>query len=101
MTWHPVIKHHELKEGAKTCVTVDGIELLLVRKNGFFAIENLCSHEDAPLSDGCLEKEHVVCPLHGWKFQFRTGACETDSDFDLPCFATRVEEEIVYVFLPD
>lgn len=39
----------------------------------FYAIEDRCSHEDYPLSDGELDGYTVECPRHGSRFDIRTG----------------------------
>ena len=31
----------------------------------FYAIGELCIHVEGPLSDGCVERREVECPLHG------------------------------------
>jgi 3-phenylpropionate/trans-cinnamate dioxygenase ferredoxin subunit len=42
-----------------------------------FAIDDTCTHQDASLADGWLEADHVECPLHGSRFNLRTGAVVT------------------------
>jgi 3-phenylpropionate/trans-cinnamate dioxygenase ferredoxin subunit len=37
------------------------------------AIDDTCTHEDASLSEGWVEDCFVECPLHGSKFDLRTG----------------------------
>ena len=39
----------------------------------FRATSNVCTHEYAQVSDGFLEGGVVECPLHGGKFDVRTG----------------------------
>ena len=39
----------------------------------FYAIEDRCSHEDYPLSEGELDGYTVECPRHGSRFDIRTG----------------------------
>ncbi len=41
---------------------------------GFFAIEDRCSHADVALSEGELEGCLIECWLHGSAFDVRTGA---------------------------
>lgn len=41
--------------------------------NEFFAINDMCTHEDASLYKGALKGHCVECPLHGSHFDFRTG----------------------------
>ncbi|MFN4151542.1 MAG: Rieske 2Fe-2S domain-containing protein [Candidatus Sericytochromatia bacterium] len=38
------------------------------------AISNICSHRNAPLSDGKVCKGKVQCPYHGWEFN-KNGNC--------------------------
>jgi 3-phenylpropionate/trans-cinnamate dioxygenase ferredoxin subunit len=39
-----------------------------------YAIDDMCSHEDASLSKGSLHEDCVKCPLHGSRFDLKTGA---------------------------
>jgi 3-phenylpropionate/trans-cinnamate dioxygenase ferredoxin subunit len=39
-----------------------------------FAIEDVCTHDGNPLSDGPVEGLEVICPRHGARFCLRTGA---------------------------
>ena len=43
---------------------------------GDYVMQRYCPHRKADLSEfGVIEGEHVVCTLHGWKFQLRDGKC--------------------------
>jgi len=39
-----------------------------------YAIEDLCTHDGNPLSEGPVEGHEVICPRHGARFCLRTGA---------------------------
>jgi len=41
-------------------------------------IQNICPHEGGQLSRGKIEGNEVVCPLHGYRFDLKTGACRND-----------------------
>lgn len=41
--------------------------------DGFYAIEDRCSHEEAALSEGEIENGKVECPMHGALFDIKTG----------------------------
>lgn len=41
--------------------------------DGYFAIEDICSHEEASLSDGEIDHGKIECPLHGAIFDIKTG----------------------------
>ncbi|CAB4880172.1 MAG: Rieske 2Fe-2S domain-containing protein [Actinobacteria bacterium] len=63
--------------GAKR-VEVDGVPIAIVRTDeGVFAIKDVCSHADVPLSEGEVEGCAIECWLHGSQFDLRTGAPRT------------------------
>jgi 3-phenylpropionate/trans-cinnamate dioxygenase ferredoxin subunit len=41
-----------------------------------FAVDDMCTHQDASLADGWLEGSEIECPLHASKFDLRTGAVD-------------------------
>ncbi|HKK27975.1 MAG TPA: non-heme iron oxygenase ferredoxin subunit [Gemmatimonadota bacterium] len=54
---------------------VDGQKIVLVRQgNAVYALEDQCSHEEFPLSDGELVAGQLECALHGARFDPATGA---------------------------
>ncbi len=64
----------DLREGEMRKVTVRGKELLLARVEGhFYAMEPLCPHLQADLSEGTLRGTLLECPLHGSEFDIRDG----------------------------
>ena len=53
---------------------VAGRAILIVNVEGrFYATDDTCTHEEASLSSGSLHGELVKCPLHGSRFNVRTG----------------------------
>ncbi len=42
-------------------------------EDGFYAIDDTCTHADASLSEGEVFDGVVECPLHGAEFDIRTG----------------------------
>jgi len=61
--------------GHGRCFIVKGDEVAIFRlRNGdLFAVENKCPHLQGPLSDGIVGDGKVICPLHGHKFDLKTG----------------------------
>ena len=45
------------------------------RDGQLFATDNSCPHREGPLSDGILGADTLICPLHMWKFDLKTGKC--------------------------
>ena len=55
-------------------VTVDGRRIAVFRlPDGVAALDAACPHAHGPLSDGIVADECVTCPLHGRRFDLRSG----------------------------
>ena len=55
-------------------VQVGSLKIVLANVDGtIYALEDQCSHQDLPLSDGYLEDDQVECIYHGARFNICTG----------------------------
>jgi 3-phenylpropionate/trans-cinnamate dioxygenase ferredoxin subunit len=62
------------------------------------AFDDMCTHEECPLSDGDLEDDKVVCYCHSGEFDVRTGAVVKGPPEDpLPTYELRIEGEDLLV----
>ncbi len=69
-----VMEFDRLEEGKPRRIEVDGEEIVLVRLNDkVYALEDRCSHEEYPLSEGWVEDGKLCCSLHGAQFDPATG----------------------------
>ncbi len=76
--WVRVAAVSDCPVGILKATMVDGEPVLLANVEGSIcALEDRCSHEDYPLSDGELDGTDVVCPYHGARFDACTGARKT------------------------
>ena len=65
----------DVAEGKMLAVDVAGREVLVCHtRDGWFALDNVCTHAYSRLSEGRLRGSRIVCPLHGASFDCRTGA---------------------------
>ncbi len=65
-------------EGKPVKLTKAGRDICVARVgNEVFAIEDICSHADASLSEGEQSEYKIECWLHGAEFDLRTGAALT------------------------
>jgi len=54
---------------------IEDISIALCNVNGlFYAVENVCTHDDAPLVEGTLIGKEIECPRHHARFDVTTGA---------------------------
>lgn len=86
------------EEGAFAAV-VGGIQIAVIRSRGrLYAIEDVCSHEEVPLSEGEVEDGTVECWLHGSRFDLESGrAIGPPATAPVPVFAVKVTDGEVYV----
>ncbi|MGH2899418.1 MAG: non-heme iron oxygenase ferredoxin subunit, partial [Solirubrobacteraceae bacterium] len=84
-------------------VFVGGIDIALCNLVGtFHAVDNICTHAYACLTDGYFEGEELECPLHGGRFNVKSGAAGGGIvTEDLRRFAVRVEGDDVLVSIGD
>tara|TARA_R110002095_G_scaffold173522_8_gene150885 strand:- start:196 stop:516 length:321 start_codon:yes stop_codon:yes gene_type:complete len=47
--------------------------LLIQLDDQVFAIEDVCTHDGQPLTNGCIEEGVIICPRHGARFDIKTG----------------------------
>lgn len=67
-----------LTENAPVKVEFEGKDLCVVRQGSdVFAIDDLCSHAEASLSEGEVSPGKIECWLHGAEFDLRTGEALT------------------------
>lgn len=72
--WETVGALDELADGALVQSMLGDDEIVLCRVGGqVYALHNWCTHADARLSEGALEGCALQCPLHGGRFDVRTG----------------------------
>ncbi len=72
--WTKVSKTSLVAPGSVVGVKVGELEVALYNIDGqFYATHNICTHAHALLSDGWLEGDIVECPLHGGRFEVKTG----------------------------
>ena len=90
-----------LPDGGVELIVVDGLDVALFRRGAeVFAIGNECAHKGGNLCDGRVEGDIVTCPLHGWEFDLRSGACMTIPGESVPRFAATVEDGGIYLEEP-
>ena len=66
----------------------------------YFAIDDTCPHEGASLGEGLLHGGRVICPLHSWVFDLRTGRCPRESHEPVATYPARCSNGVVEVELP-
>jgi nitrite reductase (NADH) small subunit len=88
----------EIPDGCGRTVEARGRKLALFNAGGkFYAIDNACQHRGGPLGEGDVYGTRVVCPWHGWEYDFAAGCNVDDPTMKVACFAVRIEGDAVLV----
>lgn len=72
------LKFSDLQENTPVKVELNGKDLCVVRQGSeVFAIDDICSHAEASLSEGEVTPGKIECWLHGAEFDLRSGEALT------------------------
>lgn len=89
----------ELPDEGSLGVEIDGTPVAVVRAGGeVFALHDVCSHEEVPLSEGDVYDCTLECWLHGSCFDLRTGKpTSPPATKPVPTYPVKIEGDEVYV----
>ncbi|GAB7004095.1 bifunctional 3-phenylpropionate/cinnamic acid dioxygenase ferredoxin subunit [Nocardioides sp. AN3] len=67
-----------------------------------YAVDDICSHQEASLAEGWVEGCEIECPLHGSAFDLRTGEVDTlPATRPIRTHAVEIVDGVVHVSLSD
>lgn len=84
-------------------VTIADQDVLVCHtRDGFFAVENMCSHQLQKLEGGKIKACYIFCPVHGQRFNLKDGATFGQlTKKPIKTFETKILEDAVWVRLSD
>lgn len=97
-----IARTDEIGMGAMRCLRIDERPILVANVGGlYYAVSATCSHEEVSLCTGALKGEIVKCPLHGSRFDLRTGTpLEGPAEQPLAVYPVRLDGDDILVDLP-
>ena len=90
----------DLAGGEPLAVELDGEPVAIVRVSGgdVYAIRDVCSHAEVPLSEGEVDGCTIECWLHGSRFDLRTGKpTGMPATEPVPVYPVKIEGDDVLV----
>jgi len=98
-----VAKTADIGPGERDVFEVEDYWIAVFNVGGqYYAIEDVCTHDDGPLAEGELYGYEIECPRHGARFDIRTGAVlRMPAVVPVKWFPTRVENDEIQVGLDD
>jgi 3-phenylpropionate/trans-cinnamate dioxygenase ferredoxin subunit len=93
------LKTSELSLNSSKVINLSDKQIALFNYGGeYYALDDMCSHAEASLSEGDVYDCKVECPLHGAEFDLKTGDAVT-LPATKPVNKYKVDVEDDYIFL--
>ena len=99
--WRPVLRAEELGADELRSVSIDGIDILLVRSgNAVIACPPFCPHQEEELEDtGMCSDGVLTCTKHLWQWILPGGEPTGDAERPLLIYPTKTVDEVIYVLV--
>ena len=106
MDWIKIFESPEsanavLAENQPRLLIVRGKRICIVKHEGkFLGVQSNCTHNGGSLTQGTINYlGEIVCPLHQYQFNLKTGRECSQRSNDLECFPIRESEEGVFILI--
>jgi nitrite reductase/ring-hydroxylating ferredoxin subunit len=95
-------KAAECPPGERILFEIDGLPLALFNVGDkYYAIDDVCTHDDGPVGEGDLDGFTIVCPRHGAHFDIRSGkALALPAVMDIQIYPVKVTDGNLYIGIP-
>ncbi len=97
--WHKVASESDFTDQDRKVVIVEGEQILLIKiGDRIHAVSAICTHEYAQMAGGTVSGHEIECPLHGARFDLRTGTNLTPpATRPLEVYETKIEDGLVWI----
>ena len=102
-TFYEIAKVTDIPPGERIFLEVDKAQIVVLNIGGYFyAVGDVCTHDDGPLGDGDVEGFEIICPRHGAHFDVRNGkAVRLPAVRPTPSYPIRVVGDMLEIGIPD
>ena len=92
----------EEKKGLRFVID-DVTDMAIFKVDGIiYAVDNVCPHNHTPkMHLGYIEENHVLCPVHFFKFSLKDGKQTGGMGCTLKTYKVKIEDGKVFVEKPD
>ncbi len=93
----------DVPDNSATRVVIGNTPVAIVRSEGeVYAIYDVCSHADVPLSEGDVDDGTIECWLHGSRFDLSTGRpTGLPATRPVPVYPTKIDGDDVLVAIQE
>lgn len=98
-SYYPICSTDDLPPGERLFIEIGEDPVVVFNIAGdYYAIADVCTHDDGPLGDGEVEDHEVVCPRHGARFDITTGEVLTlPAVKGVASYPIRVKDDMVEI----
>ena len=76
--WITVASAADIPVGSRRVLRLEDQPIAVFHlEDGWYAIDDVCTHDGGPVAEGPLEGSIIECPRHGATFDVKTGAALT------------------------
>lgn len=98
MAWKKIAETGSIELGKGAEVEVDGKKIAIFHKDGFYALDALCAHQDQSIACGSIEGDTVECPHHFWHYNIKTGdLLDYLKDIKLQTYPVQEKSDGIYI----
>lgn len=104
MQYVTVCKTAELPPGEREVFGIGDHWVAVFNVDGtYYAIADMCTHDEGPLAEGKLKEYEIKCPRHGAKFDIRDGKARTIAvaPVDVPTYPVQITGDDLQIGIPD
>ncbi len=88
----------ELADRTPAYALVADVDLVVIRHDDRVSVlYGRCLHRGALMADGHIDGDNIVCGVHGWDYQFRTGVSSYNPNEVLHRFESWIDKDEVFV----
>ena len=90
-SWHDLGPAEGFRDERLNGALIAGVRLCFGRSGEhFFALDDTCPHAGGSLTEGMIDEDLVICPLHAYAFEIATGRCVDELACSVSTYPTRV-----------
>ncbi len=97
--WIDVGSVSDIALGHPVHLEIDGTRIAVFKlSDGYYAIEDVCTHDGGQLTGGCVDNDEIVCPRHGARFSIKTGEALSAPAYESTyIFPVRIVNDMVQI----
>jgi|TARA_B110000459_G_C16501933_1_gene443785 3-phenylpropionate/trans-cinnamate dioxygenase ferredoxin subunit len=90
---------NDVTNGEMIQSTINNKNYLIAKiDNNIYVTSDMCTHEDAELTMGCLDGTKVKCPLHGSFFDLTSGkALNEPAEDPIIIYKTEIKDNQIFI----